>query len=171
MCYFLYLASPLTLSEIRSMLPAGLTADLASSSDQQALKDVHPEAQTVARILSGRCSCDLVHPRLADTKEDERHLRERYRALGIPRAAVIAALERHRLGSRLRLPWESRQGELARFVAEHARNAGPSLYYLHFCSDSPSRFLPRAARQITSEMVTADPGEWLQEASPTLVTR
>lgn len=171
MCYFLYLASPLTLSEVRSMLPAGLTADLASFSDQQAMKAIHPRAQTVARILSGRCSCDLVRPRLADAKADERHLRERYRGLGISRAVVIAALERHRQGHATEPGSTDWPAELSRFVVEHARNAGPSLYYLDFCTESPSTILPRAPRQVPSEVVLAGPGAWLHEQSPTLVTR
>ena len=100
MCYFLYLASPLTLSEVRSMLPAGLAADLASFPDQQTLKALHPPAQTVARVLAGRCSCDLVRPRLDDPREDERHLRERCRKLDLARPLVIQALERHRQRSR-----------------------------------------------------------------------
>src|SRR3954469_6345877 len=96
MCYFLYIASPLTLSEVRSMLPQGVTADLADFTDQQALRSIHPDAQTVARLLIGRCSCDFVRPRVPDTLEDERHLRERYRRLGAARVGVITGLERHR---------------------------------------------------------------------------
>jgi hypothetical protein len=170
-CYFLYLASPLTLSEVRSMLPTGLTADLASFADQQTLKRIHPDAQTVARILAGPCSCDIVRTRLPGSREDERHLRERYRHLGIARPAVIVALERHRRGTGLRPPEEGWPVTLSKFVAEHARNAGPTLYYLHFCPDNPSLSSPGDLRRITLSMVTATPGGWLQEASPTLVTR
>ncbi len=132
MCYFLYLASPLTLSEIRSMLPAGLTAQLASSDYQQTLKRIHPDARTVARILTGGCSCDFVRPRLSEGRDDERHLRERYRGLGIRRPAMITALERHRRGSGLRPPKEGWPVTLSKFVVEHARNAGPTLYLLGF---------------------------------------
>src|SRR5215217_3087050 len=98
MCYFLYLATPLTLSEVRSMLPAPLRADLAPSSTSQLLKSIDPKAQTVVRILAGQCSCDLVRTRAADQREDERHLRERYRRLGVSREGMIQAFERHRRG-------------------------------------------------------------------------
>lgn len=153
------------------MLPSGLSADLASFSDQQTMKAIHPEAQTVARILAGRCSCDLVRRRLADTKEDERHLRQRYRSLGISRATMIAALERHRQGAGLGGAQETGQGWLAKFVAEHARNAGPTLYYLYFSADTDR--LPRLGdtRRIQTADVTVNPGDWLEEDSPTLVTR
>src|SRR4051794_25139478 len=99
MCYFLYLATPLTLSEVRSMLPPGFSADLAAFPDQQKLKTIHAPTQTVAKILVGRCSCDLVRPRFTESREDERHLRERYRKLGVARSLVIQALERHRQDS------------------------------------------------------------------------
>jgi hypothetical protein len=170
MCYFLYLASPLTLSEVRSMLPAGLTADLAAFPDQQTLKGFHPQAQTVARILAGRCSCDLVRPRLADAKDDERHLRERYRRLEIPRPIVIAALERHRQATPLRTQgaWPRR---LVEFVVEHARNAGNSLYCLYFSPDAGHLRLLGEPRCLTVPAVGAAPTEWLQEGVPTLVTR
>jgi hypothetical protein len=170
MCYFLYLASPLTLSEVRSMLPPGLTADLASSSDQRLLKSIHPDAQTVARILAGRCSCDLFRPRLGGAREDERHLRERYRRLGVSRAAAIAALERHRRGAGLRPPPEGWPRALAKFIAEHARNAGPTLYHVVF---SPDAALPPPGtlRQVSLDLVTATPAGWLVEGTPTLVAR
>src|SRR3954447_5721371 len=129
MCYFLYIASPLTLSEIRSMLPHGVTADLADFMDHQALKSLHPDAQTVARLLIGSCSCDFVRPRVSDTREDERHLRERYPQSGSGRTRVISALERHR--RRPSVPHREKDwaAALVGFVAEHARNAGPTLYY------------------------------------------
>lgn len=152
------------------MLPAGLTADLASYADQQALRSIHPEATTVARILAGRCSCDLVRPRLADAKDDERHLRERYRRLEIPRPIVIAALERHRQVTPVRLQgeWPRR---LVEFVAEHARNAGTSLYYLHFSADAGHLRLLGALRRLTVPPVGTASSEWLLEGAPTLVTR
>lgn len=152
------------------MLPPGLTADLASSSDQRLLKSIHPDAQTVARILAGRCSCDLFRPRLGGAREDERHLRERYRRLGVSRAAAIAALERHRRGAGLRPPPEGWPRALAKFIAEHARNAGPTLYYLVF---SPDAALPPPGTlgQVSLDLVTATPGRWLVEGTPTLVAR
>ncbi len=152
------------------MLPPGLTADLATFPDQQALKSIHPEAQTVARILSGRCSCDLFRPRLGGAREDERHLRERYRGLGISRAAAITALERHRRGAGLKPPPGGWPHALAKFIAEHARNAGPTLYYLVF---SPDAALPPPGtlRQVSLDLVTARPEGWLVEGAPTLVAR
>jgi hypothetical protein len=167
-CYFLYIASPLTLSEVRSMLPRGLTADLASYADQQILKSIHPQAMTVARILSGRCSCDLVRTRLTDSKDDERHLRERYRRLELPRSATIAALERHRTGV-VRAPHEGWAVALSRFVVEHARNAGPTLYLLQFQSGD-STVHPRVDPLMRSPgEVHQNPEKWLVEATPVLV--
>jgi hypothetical protein len=171
MCYFLYLASPLTLSEVRSMLPPGLTADLASSSDQQLLKSIHPDAQTVARILAGRCSCDLVRARLASAREDERHLRERYRSLGVPRDSAIPALERHRLGATQRPPAGGWPEALSKFIAEHARNAGPSLYYLDFSPEVAPLAKLGTLRHVTVPLVRATPEGWLVEGQPTLVAR
>jgi len=171
MCYFLYLASPLTLSEVRSMLPPGLSADLAGSPDQQKLKALHPTAQTVAKILVGRCSCDLVRPRLADPREDERHLRERCRKLDVTRSLVIQVLERHRQGSPPNPSAESRPEAMARFVAEHARNAGTCLYHLQFSPEAGPLSSLGEVRRITVAQVTADPHGWLLEAAPTLVSR
>ena len=171
MCYFLYLASPLTLSEVRSMLPPGLSADLAGSPDQQKLRALHPTAQTVAKILVGRCSCDLVRPRLADPREDERHLRERCRKLGVTRSLVIQVLERHLQGSAPNPSADSRPEAMARFVAEHARNAGTCLYHLQFSPEAGPLSSLGEVRRITVAQVTADPHGWLLEAAPTLVSR
>jgi hypothetical protein len=169
MCYFLYIASPLTLSEVRSMIPAGLTADLAAFPEQRALKALHPRAQTVARILAGRCSCDLIRPRLSDAKDDERHLRSRYRRLQVPRPAVIAALERHRRTGADHHPGDGWPTELSRFVVEHARNAGPTLYLLHFgSSESVAREHPKVVLCSVSE-VRRNPGGWLVEEAPAVV--
>jgi hypothetical protein len=171
LCYFLYIASPLTLSEVRSMLPPGAAADLTGFADQQALKLLHPDAQTVARVLTGRCSCDLVRPRQLDAREDERHLRERYRQLGVPRDVVIPALERHRRGAGLRAPAGGWPGALARFVAEHARNAGPTLYHLDFSPTAAPLRSPGAVRDLRVSQVLAEPEGWLLEGSPALVSR
>ena len=151
------------------MLPAGLAADPASFPDQQMLKALHPPAQTVARILAGRCSCDLIRPRLEDHREDERHLRERYRDLKVSRAKVIAALERHRRQDG-KLSSPHRGAELAKFVAEHARNAGPTLYYLSFAPDSAPLSLPIGLRPVAASATVTGSG-WLQEATLMLVTR
>jgi hypothetical protein len=169
MCYFLYIASPLTLTEVRSMLPAGTTAELASYADQQCLKALHPTAQTVARILVGRCSCDLVRRRLPETRDDERHLRERYRALQLGRAQMIESLDRHRVRGRSGHGTPHDYAEaLAGFVVEHARNAGPTLYLLHFGPGSP--IPPGACNRLDAHQVRQTPRGWITEESPTLVS-
>jgi hypothetical protein len=170
-CYFLYLASPLTLSEVRSMLPSPLRADLANSQTSQALKSIDPTAQSVVRILAGQCSCDLIRPRLADQREDERHLRERYRRLKVPRPVTIEALERHRRGLAPASTTESLQRAVAAFVAEHARNAGTSLYYLHFSAEEEPLSQVGTARRITVPQVVAAPDSWVSEGTPTFVSR
>jgi hypothetical protein len=171
LCYSLSLASPLTLSEVRSMLPPGAAADLAAFHDQQLLKAAHPSAQTVARLLIGRCSCDFVRQRQNETREDERHLRERYRRLEVPRPAVITSLEQHRRGAGLAAPPGGWPPALARFVAEHARNAGPTLYYLQFSAGPAPLPAPGSVREVTVAKVVAEPEAWLREASPVRVSR
>lgn len=171
MCYFLYLASPLTLSEIRSMLPVPLKADLATFQTSQVLKSIDPTAQSVVRILAGQCSCDLIRPRVADQREDERHLRERYRRLEVPRTVTIEALERHRRGPPPFPVVESTPRALAAFVAEHARNAGTSLYYLHFSAQGESLSQVGSPRRTTVTQVAATPDSWLVEGTPIFVSR
>jgi hypothetical protein len=152
------------------MVPPGAVADLASPAEQQTLRRVHAEAQTVARLLIGRCSCDFVRARLSDPREDERHLRERYRRLEVPRSVVIEAMERHRRGAGVRPPIGGWPGALARFVAEHARNAGPTLYHLTF-SPQASLAPPDLTRSVSVSEVLSSPEGWLREGSPALVTR
>jgi hypothetical protein len=171
MCYFLYLASPLTLSEVRSMLPTPLRADLATFQTSQVLKSIDPTAQSVVRILAGQCSCDLIRPRLAGQREDERHLRERYRRLEVPRPVMIEALERHRRGPPPFPVVESTQRAVAAFVAEHARNAGTSLYYLHFSAEEEPLSQVGPPRRTTVTQVAATPDGWLIEGAPTFVSR
>jgi hypothetical protein len=153
------------------MLPHGVTADLADFMDHQALKSLHPDAQTVARLLIGRCSCDFVRPRAADTREDERHLRERYRQLSATRPSVITGLERHRRRPGPRHIDKDWAVPLAEFVAEHARNAGPTLYYLDFSLEPAALEPSDQVRRVTVGQALADPKGWLVEGSPTLVTR
>lgn len=153
------------------MLPPGAAADLAGFGDQQILKSVHPGTQTVARLLIGRCSCDFVRQRQEDTREDERHLRERYRRLEVPRQLIITALERHRRGAGFRPPPGGWSPALARFVAEHARNAGPSLYHLHFSAETSPLPPLGGIRDLTVGKVTAEPEGWLVEGSPARVSR
>jgi hypothetical protein len=172
MCYFLAIASPLTLSEIRSMLPTGLTADLAPSGQRAALIRLHPSARTVARLLVGSCSCDLVRPRLPNAIEDEREHRGRYHRGKLSRSAIIRELERHRRGPMPR-PAHSRGWAtvLTALVAEHARNAGPTLYVLDFLPHEPgaSTAAVQPIRR-SVEDVRAHPDDWLVEGQPTVVS-
>jgi hypothetical protein len=171
MCFHLYLASPLTLSEVRSMLPKGLAADLLDPAEQRTLKQIHPDAQTAARLVHGACSCDLVVQRHPVSREDEAWLRRRYREQGLPRSAVLSALERHRRTAAGRTqPAGFWPKVVADFVTEHARNAGPTLYYLHFSHDGALGALDpgEPAAQRVSE-VRANAEGWLQEGKPTLV--
>lgn len=171
MCYFVFLASPLTLSEIRSMLAPGLGADLVSSAEQRRILDAYPDARTVVRLLRGACSCDMVIERETDPKNDEAHLRPRYRHHGLSRPATIAALERHRRGRERRhralAHWQS---TLAEFVAEHARNAGESLYLLHFTPSGTLESFPSSDPiRLTAAQVRERPAAWLPSEHPVLV--
>ena len=172
MCYFLYIASPLTLSEVRSMLPPGLTADLAPS-HRAALHRLLPSARTVAQLLVGACSCDLFRARLPDPIEDERELRSRYGRAKIPRGEIIKALERHRRGP---LPRPAPAGgwaeALAAFVIEHARNAGPTLYQLEFTNPAGGAGAEKIAAPVARSVaeVRGHPDRWLMEGAPTIVS-
>ncbi len=154
------------------MLPPGLSAHLVEPAERAALRNLHPAGQTFLRLLVGACSCDLVRARLGDSREDERHLRERYRRLGLSRDAILAALETHRQSASPRA--EPRGGwpaALAAFVAEHARNAGDTLYYLGFSPRAGLGPPPDAdrLRTRTAADVRRRPDEWLAEDHPTLV--
>ena len=171
MCFFLYLGSPLTLSEVRSMLPDGLIADLVPPGELRAVRELHPDAQTAARVMHGACSCDLVVQRHAVSREDEAHLRQRYRQLGLSRDRMIRALENHRRAlTRRRKPDGHWPVALAAFVAEHARNAGPTLYYLGFSPDGVLK-LPETAEltHLTASEVIRRPGAWLPEGQVVMV--
>jgi hypothetical protein len=173
-CYFLYVASPLTLSEVRSMLAPGLAAELLSPGEQRQLLKHHPDAQTGVRLVHGACSCDLVRYRKPVSREDEAHLRARYRQLGLPREDMIRALENHRraLDQRQR-PEGHWPAAVASFAVEHARNAGPTLYFLHFSHDGRLTVDPRAEpiARVSTDIVRASPGSWLPEERLTMVVR
>jgi hypothetical protein len=168
-CYHLHIGSPLTLSEVRAMLPAGISADILPTTELARMRAALPTVQTAARLRVGPCSCDLVRSRQRESRTDERELRRRYARLGLTRDRIIQALERHR-----RDPiWDEPDGgwrrALARFVEEHARNAGPTLFRLLFEPGAESASeLPR--RRTVAE-VRADPEGWLTEGAPVLVTR
>src|SRR3954452_22941006 len=171
MCYFLYIASPLTLSEVRSMVPDGITADLADPREQRMLKPLRRGTQTVARLLIGRCSCDFIHQRQSDRHSDERHLRERYHALGVDRQTIISALDRHRFGATIPAPEEGWPQALVDFVLEHARNAGPTVYQLAFLPLGKHLASPPMPRHLPTSQVTRKLESWLVEDSPVLIVR
>ena len=169
MCFFLYAASPLTLSEIRSMLPAGFTADLAGPAEQAALRALHPAARTGVRLLLGACSCDLVLAR-SGSREEERELRHRYFAAGLSRTDVIGALESHRRGGGLFDSPAAARAALAAFVAEHARNAGPTLYLLRFGREPLDRRPPAGPPvRLRPDDLAGSTDGWLVEERPVLV--
>lgn len=170
MCYYLRVASPLTLSEVRSMLPPGILADALPAADLTWLRNLLPAAQTAAHLRVGPCSCDLVRSRLPNTRDDERELRQRYSKLGLPRQRIIGELERHRRDDGPAEPPSGWRAALAEFVAEHARNAGPTLYHLAF---RPGANVTRDAPVLTRTVaeVRADPEGWLEEGPPIMVVR
>lgn len=153
------------------MLPAGLAADLASSAPRAALQRLHPPARTVAELLVGACSCDLVRPRLADPLEDERELRARYQRMKLPRTEIIKELERHRRGPAWRqeppIGWAA---ALLAFAIEHARNAGPTLYLLHFGPRSIETSWPTTPpKPTTVSDIRQQSRSWLPEGHPVVV--
>jgi hypothetical protein len=151
------------------MLPPGLSADLAPSSDRSSLTHLHPSAKTVARLLVGACSCDLVRPRLQNSVDDERELRRRYHSGKLGRTDIIRELERHRRGPVPRpQPEQGWSFALAEFVAEHARNAGPTLYLLDFLPHEAARS-GTPARPVRCSVSEVRSGSWLIEHQPVLV--
>ena len=89
---------------------------------------------------------------------------------GRSRAEVIAALESHRRRGAGFASVDAARVALAGFVAEHARNAGPTLYLLCFGSAPlDRRTLARPPAQLPQRGVLANVGGWLVEDRPTLV--
>lgn len=158
------------------MLPAGLVAQLADRADHHQLRALHPDAQTVIRLLVGECSCDLIRSRHADPREDERDHRDRHRKAGGGRESLIAAIERHRRGAAVRPPPGGWPRALAAFVVEHARNAGDTLYLLRF-GTTPAGTTPATTpptpppRHLPASQVLAHPEAWLDERGPVIVGR
>jgi hypothetical protein len=152
------------------MLPPGMVADALPPEELMRLRKLLPAAQTAAHLRVGPCSCDLVRPRQADRRDDERDLRRRYAKLGLSRDRIIRELERHRGGSPSAEPASGWRVALAEFIAEHARNAGPTLYHLVF---DPVEAKAADARVLTRSIadVRADPEKWLQEGPPVIVVR
>ena len=154
------------------MLPAGITADHLPSTELAGVRVLLPSAQTVAHLRVGACSCDLVRPRLADTRDDERHLRTRYKTLGLSRDRIVRELERHRRPSpRPPEPEGGWRAALAAFVAEHARNAGPTLFRLSFHPGAEDLATRSATVRRTVSEIRAQPDHWLAEGRSTLVSR
>ncbi len=154
------------------MLPVGIAADPLPSTELAGVRMLLPSAQTVAHLRVGACSCDLVRPRLPNTRDDERHLRGRYKALGLSRERIVRELERHRRAS----PGPPEPGggwraALAAFVAEHARNAGPTLFRLSFHPGRDDRATGSAPVRRTVPEILARPEHWLEEGRSTLVSR
>ena len=156
------------------MLAAGLSAELLEPGEARLLLKHHPDAQTAARLVHGACSCDLVRYRQPVSQEDEAHLRTRYRQLGLSRDSIIGALENHRRALERRQRPEGHWPQaLAAFVVEHARNAGPTLYYLGFSHDGRLSLPPNAAPAVSLPVsaIQRDPAGWLPETRLTLVLR
>ena len=153
------------------MLPAGLTAQPAERQMHRQLQALLPGAQTVARLLVGACSCDLVRPRQESLREDERPHRERHRKAGGRREPLLDAIERHRRGAAVPTPRGGWARALAGFVVEHARNAGPTLYLLRFVTDATAAAEPLEIprRETRAALVGAQPQGWLEEDVALLV--
>jgi hypothetical protein len=158
---------------MRAMLPPGLTAQPADRDVHHRIRALHPTAQTVARLVVGACSCDLVRRRHEDPREDERHHRERHRRAGAGRDPLLAAIERHRRGAGIPAPAEGWPRALAAFVVEHARNAGPTLYLLQFVTDASvdAPIVGVPARAVRVADVRARPDRWLEEGVALTVVR
>jgi hypothetical protein len=145
------------------MLPPGFTADAAPAPEQAWGRTRLPGAQSVVRLRVGGCACQFRLPR-GEANEDERYLRRRYAELGLSRERIIAALERHRRGAAPAREPATLRAALAGFVAEHARNAGPTLYGLGFGADVPDAMAAIGRRLMTSAAgVRAAADTWLPE--------
>ena len=151
------------------MLPPGFSADAAPAAEQARLRPLLSTAQSVLRLRIGGCACAL---RLGGGSEAERILRRRYTALGLTRTRTIAALERHRQGAVPAGEPAVWRAALTRFVAEHARNAGPTLYGMGFGAE-PSEALASIGRRtaVSAAVVRAAADTWLPEESVVEVTR
>ncbi len=171
MCYQLVLVSPLTLSEVRAMLPPGVRADALDPAEQPRFRALLHGSQTAVALRAGACACALVRPAAEPAAGREAHLRARYRALRVPRTEVIPALERHRRAAPEPPGLEPPAARLAAFVAEHARNAGPTVYALAFAPhDAP--VLPDGLPHATVHLRDVRPeGGWLREDAVVRVVR
>jgi hypothetical protein len=154
------------------MLPEGITADLLQPSLHRFFTGKLHGTRTGVQLRHGGCACDLTGRRHPDPLEDERNLRARYRRIGARRDGVIRALDWHR-----RRPAGPPVGPghwaaaTAAFVAEHARNAGPALYYLDFTAEAERqpRWEAPATRAVTAAQVRDTPADWLPDGDPIIV--
>ncbi|HEU4799274.1 MAG TPA: hypothetical protein VFS94_01455 [Gemmatimonadales bacterium] len=152
------------------MAPSGITIDLLPPAGGARLRALLPEAQTAVRFLSGKCSCDFFLQRDPVAHREESELRRRWRKLGMNRQAILAATDRHRRAPALNREPEAWQQSIAAFVAEHLRNAGPTLYLHQFSGDGHVH--PAAdATEIELEKVRHNPVSWLPEGTPVIVVR
>ena len=156
------------------MLAPGLSADLLPPAEHRLLLQHHPDAQTAVLLFHGACSCDLVRFRQPVSREDEAHLRTRFRQLGLSRDDMIRSLENHRRAlDRRQRPEGHWPSAVASFVVEHARNAGPTLYYLNFSHNGVLTVHPKAEPVVSVPVnsVRENPGGWLPEEKLALVVR
>jgi hypothetical protein len=168
MCYQLVLVSPLTLSEVRAMLEPGMRADAIGPDAQGPYRALLRGAQTAVILRAGWCACGLLPSRFGEGRTDEVHLRERYRRLGVRREVAIQALERHRRSAAGERP---APGALARFVAEHARNAGPSAWLLGFSAHDDAPMVVAETRVLRAADAQAAGDAWLAEGVVVRVER
>lgn len=156
------------------MLAPGLTAHPLPRAEQLLLYRYQPGARAAVRLLHGACSCDLVRERGA-SRDDDTELRRRYFQRGLPRDRVIRAVESHREALRLPPAAPGHWPRAARaFVAEHARNAGPALYYLHFSDSALSTEPPdpdTALTLPTGALGEVPTGPWLPEDRLVVISR
>ncbi len=167
MCYALTLVSPLTLTEVRSMLPDGVAADLVPPSLRPIFLDQLLDGKTAAALTVGRCACGLVGGSDHHPDEDEKRLRDGYRKLRWTRKAVIETLERHRAGAQARGQRDDWGHAFRSFIVEHHRNAGTTLYLLQLGAVVIPRVRPQnhPIHEVWSPFST-----WLPPGEPVLVT-
>jgi hypothetical protein len=154
------------------MLPAGLAADPLPPLDTRRFQRHLPGRQSASRLLVGACSCDLILDRDPDDHRDESHLRRRYRALGLNRDAIIQAIDRHRQGIHPARSANAWQELFDAFVAEHARNAGDTLFYREFSDGGLMGDVLNRGYHLTGLRATSGKQlAWLPENEPVVVHR
>lgn len=169
MCHHLWIASPLTLSELRAMLPATFTADTVTGDERRLLLSWAPAARETIRLRIGGCACALYLERdEAAAQSEESALRGRYFRQGVPRDEVIRALDRHRAATRPPVAAREHRAAFAQFVAEHARTGGPLLAVRVFSAEARLP-LAEAPQPTPLQAVRTTPCQWLPEDRPVRV--